>query len=82
MLWASSKTGGPDHTGHRQTAKWRGFTAPWPTNGPTHGSTAATPNAASNSRPGLYTYNHHRGHTALGGQRPTTRVPDLSGHYS
>jgi transposase InsO family protein len=30
----------------------------------------------------LHTYNHHRGHTALGGQPPITRVNDLPGHYS
>jgi transposase InsO family protein len=30
----------------------------------------------------LHTYNHHRGHTALGGQPPATRVPNLSGQYS
>jgi transposase InsO family protein len=30
----------------------------------------------------LHTYNHHRGHTALGGQPPATRVPNLSGHYT
>ena len=30
----------------------------------------------------LHTYNHQRGHTALGGQPPTSRVPNLSGHYS
>ena len=30
----------------------------------------------------LHTYNHHRGHTALGGQPPATRVPNLSGHYN
>jgi transposase InsO family protein len=29
----------------------------------------------------LHTYNHHRGHTALGGQPPATRVPNLSGKY-
>jgi hypothetical protein len=28
------------------------------------------------------TYNHHRGHTALGGQPPASRVPNLSGQYS
>jgi transposase InsO family protein len=27
----------------------------------------------------LHTYNHHRGHTALGGQPPATRVPNLCG---
>ncbi|MGQ9407150.1 IS481 family transposase [Mycolicibacterium gilvum] len=30
----------------------------------------------------LHTYNHHRGHTALGGQAPASRVPNLSGQYS
>src|SRR5271168_4284399 len=52
MLWAALNTGGLDHIDLRQTAKWNAFTAPWPTNGPTPGSTAATPNAASNSRSG------------------------------
>ena len=30
----------------------------------------------------LNTYNHHRGHTALGGQPPASRVPNLSGQYN
>jgi len=30
----------------------------------------------------LHHYNHHRGHTALGGQPPASRVPNLSGQYS
>jgi transposase InsO family protein len=30
----------------------------------------------------LHTYNHHRGHTALGGQPPAARVPNLSGQYT
>jgi transposase InsO family protein len=30
----------------------------------------------------LHTYNHHRGHTALGGLAPATRAPNLSGQYS
>ena len=30
----------------------------------------------------LHTSNHHRGHTALGGQPPASRVPNLSGQYS
>jgi transposase InsO family protein len=30
----------------------------------------------------LHAYNHHRGHTALGGQPPASRVPNLSGQYS
>lgn len=29
----------------------------------------------------LHNYNHHRGHTALGGQPPASRVPNLSGQY-
>jgi transposase-like protein len=30
----------------------------------------------------LHLYNHHRGHSALGGQPPITRVNDLPGHYN
>ena len=30
----------------------------------------------------LHTYNHHRGHTALNGHPPATRVPNLSGQNS
>lgn len=30
----------------------------------------------------LHTYNHHRGHTALGGATPTSRVTNLSGQNS
>ncbi|MGW1809631.1 IS481 family transposase [Streptomyces sp. NPDC002078] len=30
----------------------------------------------------LHTYNHHRGHTALKGQPPASRVPNLSGQYN
>jgi transposase InsO family protein len=30
----------------------------------------------------LHTYNNHRGHTALGGKPPASRVPNLSGQYS
>jgi transposase InsO family protein len=30
----------------------------------------------------LHTYNHHRGHTALGGHPPASRVPNLSGQNS
>jgi transposase InsO family protein len=32
--------------------------------------------------PWLHTYNHHRGHTALGGLPPASRVPNLSGQNS
>ena len=28
----------------------------------------------------LHIYNHHRGHTALGGQSPADRVSNLAGH--
>jgi transposase InsO family protein len=37
---------------------------------------------ASAYQPWLHAYNHHRGHTALGGKPPATRVPNLSGQYS
>ena len=30
----------------------------------------------------LHTYNHHRGHTALGGQPPAARLPNLPGQYN
>ena len=30
----------------------------------------------------LHTYNHHRCHTALGGQPPVSRVDNLPGHYN
>ncbi|MEV0699577.1 IS481 family transposase [Saccharopolyspora sp. NPDC050389] len=30
----------------------------------------------------LHTYNHHRGHTALGGLPPASRVPNLSSQYT
>jgi transposase InsO family protein len=30
----------------------------------------------------LHTYNHHRGHTALAGKPPASRVPNLSGQYN
>ncbi|MEV4709695.1 IS481 family transposase, partial [Actinoplanes sp. NPDC049316] len=29
----------------------------------------------------IHSYNHHRGHTALGGQPPSSRVPNLTGQY-
>jgi transposase InsO family protein len=32
--------------------------------------------------PWLHRYNHHRGHTALGGRPPASRVTNLSGQYS
>jgi transposase InsO family protein len=32
--------------------------------------------------PWLHTYNHHRGHTALGGLPPASRVTNLSGQYT
>lgn len=30
----------------------------------------------------LHSYNHHRGHTSLGGQPPISRVNNLPGHYT
>ncbi len=37
----------------------------------------------SDAFPGwLHTHNHHRGHTALKGQPPTSRVPNLTDQYN
>ncbi|MCX4808938.1 IS481 family transposase [Streptomyces sp. NBC_01214] len=30
----------------------------------------------------LHTYNHHRGHTALAGKPPASRIPNLTGQYT
>ncbi|MCX4808182.1 IS481 family transposase [Streptomyces sp. NBC_01214] len=30
----------------------------------------------------LHTYNHHRGHTALAGKPPASRIPNLTGQYN
>jgi hypothetical protein len=30
----------------------------------------------------IHTYNHHRGHTALGGRSPADRVPSLRDQYT
>ena len=49
---ATSNTAAPAPTGPRPTARSNASTAPWPTNGPTPGSTAATPNAATITQPG------------------------------
>jgi transposase InsO family protein len=43
----------------------------------------ATETARRGALPGwLHAYNNHRGHTALGGHPPASRVTNLSGHYS
>src|ERR1700738_75728 len=52
MPSARSNTAAPDPTDHRPTARWNASTAPWPMNGPTPGSTSATPNAAQSSHAG------------------------------
>jgi len=48
-----------------------------------NGSHARLYRSDTETLPGRYrltaTYNRHRGHTALGGQPPATRVPNLSG---
>src|SRR5271156_6434155 len=46
MRSAASNIAVPGPIARRPTARWRDFTAPWPTSGPTPGSTAATTNAA------------------------------------
>jgi transposase InsO family protein len=43
----------------------------------------ATETQRRNTLPGwLHTYNNHRGHTALGGHPPASRVSNLSGQYT
>ena len=59
-------------TGRRQTARSKGSTAPWPTNGPTPGSTAATPNAVPSSPLAAHLQSPPRPHRT---RRPTTRQP-------
>ena len=77
----ASPTSGPGPTGPRPTARSNGSTAPCSTNGPTPAPTAPRPHAAGLAH-WLHTYNHHRGHTALGGQPPASRVTNLSGQYT
>ncbi|GHE50000.1 hypothetical protein GCM10017771_71640 [Streptomyces capitiformicae] len=67
---ARSRTNEPAPTGRRRTAR-----------------SNASPHPARRvgvRPPGgwLHTYNHHRGHTALKGQPPASRVPNLSGQYN
>ena len=71
----------PAPTGRRPTARSNASTAPWPTAGPTGGSTTheITRRAAL---PGwLHQYNHHRP-TAMGSLPPITRWTNLSGQYN
>ena len=78
----ASPTSAPAPTGPRPTARSNASTAPCSTSGPTPAPTAQKPNAAKPSPHWLHTYNHHRGHTALEGQPPASRVPNLSGQYT
>src|SRR5581483_6585758 len=52
MPLVESSTGEPVHIGHKRTAKSSVSIGPWPTSGPTPGSTAVTPNAATSSSDG------------------------------
>ncbi len=72
----------PPLPARRPTARSNASTAPCSTNGPTPSPTAQNTNDAQAFPQWLHTYNHHRGHTALGGQPPATRVPNLTGQYS
>ena len=78
------RTNGPGPTGPRPTARSNASTAPCSTSGPTPAPTAPTPTASPPSPAGCITYNHHRGHTALGGKPPISRlaVIDLCGQNS
>ncbi len=53
------------------TTEWA-YVRPYPSE---HARTAALPKF-------LHIYNHHRHHTALGGQPPASRVPNLRGQYT
>ena len=84
-LWAAACTEvGITHKRTRpyrpQTNGKNASTAPWPMNGPTPAPAPQKPLAARHLTPGwLHTYNHHRGHTALKGLPPASRVTNLSG---
>ncbi len=72
----------PAPTDHRPTERSNASTAPWPTAGPTRSSTHSE-NARRAALAGwLHQYNHHRPHSALGGQPPITRLDNLAGHHN
>ena len=62
-----------DPTDRRPTARSSDFTEPWPTVGPTPVSTNPPNSATPRCRGWLHFYNHHRAHSAIGGQ---PRSPD------
>ncbi len=77
----ASPTNAPAPTARKPTARSNASTAPSSTNGPT----PALPHRNRTPRAlprWLHTYNHHRGHTALGGHPPASRVPNLTGQYN
>ena len=65
----------------RPTAKSNDSTAPWPTAGPTPGTTSPPNNATTALSGWLHFYNHHR-HSAIGGRPPVTRLTNLPGHHT
>jgi hypothetical protein len=78
---SASPTSGPGPTGRRPTARSNASTAPWPTSGPTRASTTQKP-PAEPPYPDGSTPNHHRAHSAIGGQPPITRLTNLPGHHT
>jgi hypothetical protein len=64
----------PALTGRRPTAKWRDSIAPWPTNGPDARLYRSDAERYQEFVTWLHTYDHHRGHTALGGRPPDPRT--------
>ena len=69
-------------TRHAPTARSNASTAPCSTNGPTSAPTGQTANDSHALARWLHTYNHHRCHTALGGQPPMSRLNNVSGQNS
>ena len=78
---SASSTNEPAHTDPRPTASANASTAPWPTAGPTPGSTHQRPNAEQHCPRGSTSDNHHRIHSAIGGT-PISRLNNLAGHHS
>ena len=68
--------------GRRPTGKQNGSTGPWSTSGHSTGPTRARRPAGPPYPPSCTPTNHHRLHTALGGQPPFSRSTNVSGQYS
>ena len=77
---STSRPSGRGPTVPRPTAKSRDSTGPWPTAGPTPGSTKSSAQRNAALPHWLHIYNHHRAHSAIGGRPPITRLTNVPGH--